>query len=440
MPWSKVANHPECNSGQIAVVKNSNGEVEGCHDSEEKANAQLAALNASEDDDRPHKDKDKKKKKKEQKIMEPNKYIRAYAEVSETRAQELRDDISLPVPFIASTEGVKADGIDLRMGDWDLNEFGRYGPIMWVHDYWHPPVGTGQADAGEKLRIDVTFDQNDPFAMLIRSKSLNGMMAGSVGWETDKKRGKNILKEFSMVPLGLDPDALPEVQRMGLRAMQREISDHLGELPEDSLEQLIAGVTSEMREQIAKILEEYMTISITEEDLEEESKRADEDSTTTLGETSITGTVAYMDSNGTFYELQPNNMWAPMSGESTNLPRIVAGFETNEEEDGDIDDPEELLARAGAVLSNKNRDDLQMALDAIQRVIERATPDDDGMFIQLGQEPDAIETREVDDDDVHERGNDEDPVEPQEPGIDLDPHILDEIKAVLSNVEPIREE
>jgi len=45
MPWSKTTDHEECDG--IAVVKDSTGEVEGCHETEQEANDQLAALNAS---------------------------------------------------------------------------------------------------------------------------------------------------------------------------------------------------------------------------------------------------------------------------------------------------------------------------------------------------------------------------------------------------------
>lgn len=48
MPWSKETDHDDCDG--IAVVKDSTGEVEGCHETEEEANDQIAALNASEDD------------------------------------------------------------------------------------------------------------------------------------------------------------------------------------------------------------------------------------------------------------------------------------------------------------------------------------------------------------------------------------------------------
>lgn len=49
MPYHKVKDHSECASGQWAVVKDSDGEVMGCHDTEQEANDQIAALNANEE-------------------------------------------------------------------------------------------------------------------------------------------------------------------------------------------------------------------------------------------------------------------------------------------------------------------------------------------------------------------------------------------------------
>lgn len=51
MPWNIVPDHAQCGEGQYAVVKEADGEVEGCHDSEEAAQAQMAALYASEEED-----------------------------------------------------------------------------------------------------------------------------------------------------------------------------------------------------------------------------------------------------------------------------------------------------------------------------------------------------------------------------------------------------
>jgi hypothetical protein len=47
MPWHIETTNPACASG-YAVVKDSNGEVEGCHSTRREALAQLAALNIAE--------------------------------------------------------------------------------------------------------------------------------------------------------------------------------------------------------------------------------------------------------------------------------------------------------------------------------------------------------------------------------------------------------
>lgn len=49
MPWSKVKNHADCPSDESwGVVKDDDGELEGCHATEDEADAQIAALYASE--------------------------------------------------------------------------------------------------------------------------------------------------------------------------------------------------------------------------------------------------------------------------------------------------------------------------------------------------------------------------------------------------------
>ena len=349
----------------------------GCHPSDEAANKQLAALNISESGT-------KFGKQSEERHMGDKKltYIRALPDTSEIRADELLKDTSLPVPFIASTEGVKADGLDLRMQDWDLRAYERYGPIFWVHDYIHPPVGTGEAIADDKLRINVTFDRDDPFAMLIRGKALKGMMAGSVGWEVSKDK-RNVLKEFSMVPMGLDPDSLPEIQRMGLRAMQSEIIGLLDEDVDKSLTAYLDVLRTEMMDDIKSTLEAMVAADQAasgeiEEEEEETLESAERDD--------------------------------PSEGE----------------EEEDLEELAELdLERAGAMLSKKNQEDLRKALELIQGVLARATPDE--VIIEF--EPFREEEGDEEPEEVigsEQRGQEE------ETDSGLSPDILSQIKAVLN--------
>jgi hypothetical protein len=58
MPWH-VAKSEECSpSSPWAVIKDDDGSVEGCHETEEAAEAQMAALYASEGESRAYEDID----------------------------------------------------------------------------------------------------------------------------------------------------------------------------------------------------------------------------------------------------------------------------------------------------------------------------------------------------------------------------------------------
>lgn len=432
-------------------------------------------------------------------------YIRALPDTSQVRAEDLLKDTSLPVPFVASTEGVKSDGKDLRMSDWDLRRYRNYGPILWVHDYTHPPLGTGDARAEDKLRIDVSFDEDDPFAMMVRSKAIKGMMGGSVGWATRKDK-KNELIEFSMVPVGIDPDAMPEIQRMGLRAMQAEISEMLGEDAEESLQAYIEALRNDVLEEIQATLEEMAKADEKargeeedhQEEPEEENRGAIPSHTTKKADINASwdgpGEVAKAEANRSQLRLMhawvdgskdPNTKQAyklphhRASGEvvwsgvraamsrlmqaNTQIPsgdrrgvynhlanhykqfdkevpdfrKIEEVYEAREREEAEA----ETLTRAGAMLSKKNREDLEQALALIKGVLERATPDEDvpSFSAMRGEgekpeeekpEPEEAETI------VDQRGQDgEIPPEGQDEPSDLDPGVLDQIIQVL---EPIQ--
>ena len=159
-------------------------------------------------------------------------FIRAIAQRAENDAPDL------PVRFVASTEGVKSDGVDLRMEDWSLDRFLQHPVVLYAHDYAgaNLPIGTGQPSfANRNLMIDVTFDTADEFAMRVRAKTVKGMMGGSVGWEQVAREGKpkNELLEFSIVPVPLDPAALPQRAQRGLADLGRQLAQLAGDEPWD---------------------------------------------------------------------------------------------------------------------------------------------------------------------------------------------------------------
>jgi len=148
------------------------------------------------------------------------KKMRAFVRAEEVPVEGAPADDSSPVRFVASTEGVKRDGADLRMEDWDLSRYQKHPVVLWAHDMMgmNLPIGTGavQFSEGREMLIDVTYDRDDEFAMKVRGKALKGMIAGSVSWDEIKAEGKTVnqLLEFSNVPVGVDENALPVRSRM----------------------------------------------------------------------------------------------------------------------------------------------------------------------------------------------------------------------------------
>lgn len=184
-------------------------------------------------------------------------FLRAQPAVKANQRKRLLDDPTLPVPWVASTPGRKSDGFNLRAEDWDLKRYLSYPVVLYGHDFRGTqalPVGLGEdvrVDGG--IKMNVVYDTDDPFAMRIRAKAIKGMIAGSVSWDRNKETGKNELLEFSMVNLGVDPDALPEIERMAMRSMMDDMMDDMGgKRPADLTKAIDA-----LREKVHEVMENF---------------------------------------------------------------------------------------------------------------------------------------------------------------------------------------
>jgi hypothetical protein len=162
-----------------------------------------------------------------------------------------------PIRFVASTEGKKQDGKDLKVDHWDLENYAKNPVFLWVHDYMgrNLPIGKAQPTIeGKQLIADVTFDPADEFARQVEGKYRRGYLnAVSVGWDDYAKcpncgahiTGMNLyaskivrlvcsncgeeipkeselwfeLLDISGVPVPIDPDALIERQYRALKAI-----------------------------------------------------------------------------------------------------------------------------------------------------------------------------------------------------------------------------
>lgn len=136
-----------------------------------------------------------------------------------------------PIRFVAATEGVKADGIDLRMTGVELDRFRNNPVVLFGHDArGRQNLPIGRADNidthGDSLKMDISFDRDDEFAITVERKIRNGFL-NSVsigfdvhGWEKPSQSLWNggvatkwELFETSVVPVPMDDKANVESGR-----------------------------------------------------------------------------------------------------------------------------------------------------------------------------------------------------------------------------------
>ena len=161
--------------------------------------------------------------------------MRAYVEAPD----EIRSaEPGSPMKFVATTSGVKRDGLDLRIEGVDVSNFERNPVFLWAHNYSMPPLGKVTKIRRLKNRIEmwVVFDQKDEFAVEIERKYRDGFLtAVSIGWiileferaaEEDEARYvvlRSDLLDLSAVPVPGDPDALlPKREIVAMRSLAKQ--------------------------------------------------------------------------------------------------------------------------------------------------------------------------------------------------------------------------
>lgn len=151
-------------------------------------------------------------------------YLRAY-----------RDLTTDELTFVASTPGMKSDGLEIDQDRWDLSRYEPNPVFLWAHDYGSLPLGRAEAWVeGGKLRARVTKWAQTPMAQDVEQAYRDGILnAVSVGWEDVDdsgrpiKRGqaaaRHVLLDISAVPVPGDPAALVERQRAAWTDLGREL-------------------------------------------------------------------------------------------------------------------------------------------------------------------------------------------------------------------------
>jgi hypothetical protein len=273
-------------------------------------------------------------------------YMRAFCERKEEPGEE-----GAPIRFVASTEGIKRDGKELRAENWRLDNYKRNPVVLWVHDYLGQNLPIGRADVaieGKQLVADVTFDQQDDFARQVESKYRRGFLSAvSVGWQDvgEGKRTYHDLMDVSAVPVPADPMALKLQEARVLNDLTRELGhwvygETLEVLPLVRLSDVDVwdGVAGAM-------LALYRPDSAIEDEARHGLYIALERAYRKLGKTA------------------PE--WRTADELEALSETEVRGLFLEDE-----------YQRVGAVLNARNRGDLQQAIELIQGVLERATKEE----------------------------------------------------------------
>lgn len=139
-----------------------------------------------------------------------------------------------PLRIVAATAGMKGDGLNLTMDGADLARFEANPVVGYGHSYWGRdglPIGRSEKTwiDGDRLLMDIGFDQADDFATTVERKYRGGYMnAFSIGFDVWDIGDDGVpagweLFEVSAVPLPMDPNAVVESGRDGELALVRAL-------------------------------------------------------------------------------------------------------------------------------------------------------------------------------------------------------------------------
>lgn len=163
--------------------------------------------------------------------MKTRHYVRGYVQ----RAADDAGDEGKPLTIVAATAGRKADGLNLTMDGAELGRFESNPVLGYGHNYWgRESLPIGRADRtwidGDRMMMDLEFDQDDDFAVKVerkyRNRYMNAFSIGFDAWDIDDSGTPSgwELFEVSAVPLPMDPDAVVEAGRADQLALARALA------------------------------------------------------------------------------------------------------------------------------------------------------------------------------------------------------------------------
>lgn len=231
---------------------------------------------------------------------------------------------------VATNEGVDRDGEVIQVNAWDFNNFLKNPVLLWGHDYGSLPIGavTSLEVRDGQVIAKGTF-ANTEFAQEVKQLYDDGFLKSvSVGFIVRERNGPIITKaellELSFVTVPSNPDALSRVKALEIKYLTTKADEPTVEPP-------------------AEILTDGT------ETLEDEQKEDEKD--TIQGDES---------------ETPENETEAPMP--DSQVPNLLAEYPRASEAGKAISQ------KVGAVLSAKNRSLVENAIQALQALLDAASP------------------------------------------------------------------
>lgn len=328
-----------------------------------------------------------------------------------------------PIRFIASTEGVARDGWVIEAGGWNLENYRKNPVVLWAHDYMGRNLPVGRAVNVEvsegKLVADIQFDRQDAFAAMIERKYREGFLSAvSVGWDTKAIRPPKTngdaphiaeaeLLDISAVPVPGDPDALMQRQLRALKSLTEaiEMTTERKAIPPHATPKADESVAWDGPGQVAAAEGEEQLRRMhawVDEDGDPETKQSYKlPHHMTEGEVVWRGVAAAMarllQAGTQIPDADRRGVYNHLARHYEQFDKTPPEFRSNAELEalgeaerrglflegelemiGETSSIPTKAARAGAMLSARNKGDLEEAMRLIQGVLERATKEEPG--------------------------------------------------------------
>ncbi|MFJ8863621.1 hypothetical protein ACIRD8_35040 [Streptomyces sp. NPDC102451] len=222
-------------------------------------------------------------------------YLRGYVLRADDQDHDDTTGDGKPLRIIAATAGRKGDGLNLQMDGADLGRFQSNPVVGYGHNYWgRDGLPIGRSDKtwidGDRLLMDVAFDQDDDFARTVERKYRGGYLnAFSIGFDVWNIDDAGVpegweLFEVSAVPLPMDPNAVVESgrelavmraleSRMTPEAFAQGVLNQLGEDRPGRAGAVLSKKNKTLVQNAATALQELLDAAGGTEDEEEDDER-----------------------------------------------------------------------------------------------------------------------------------------------------------------------